>query len=418
MKVLVMGAGVIGVTTAYRLLKDGHEVTVVERNATAAEETSANNAGLVAPGHAYAWSSPKAPMILLRSLWRDDQALRFKLRPDPRLWHWSWLFLRQCTTERARLNTLRKHQLCLYAQAALRETVAETGLAYDSAQKGLLYLYRSSESYERGAANTEILANDGQELRAIDRDEAARIDPALEPVKDKFAGAIYCPTDESGDSRLFTLGLAERCVELGAAFRYGRTITGFDTEGDRLTGVRTEGGTGGGTETADAYVMALGPQSPLLARRLGVSLPIYPVKGYSVTLPVAGRNNPPTVGGVDEDNLVAYVRMGERLRVTATAEFSGYDLSTKPSDFDGMLRVAEDIFPEGADYARPTYRACLRPMTPEGTPRFGLGRHSNLYYNTGHGHMGWTMANGAARITADLIAGRRPEIDITGMTLN
>ena len=219
MKVLILGAGVIGVTTAYRLLRDGHEVTVLERNETAAEEASANNAGLIAPGHAYAWSSPRAPGILLKSLWRDDQALRFKLRPDPRLWHWSWLFLRQCTTERARLNTLRKHRLCLYAQGALRETAAEAGIAYDGEDKGLLYLYRSQRTFDEGVAKMAILAEDGQDLRAIDRDEAARIDPALEPVKHKLAGAIYCPTDGSGDSRKFTLALAERCAALGATFR-------------------------------------------------------------------------------------------------------------------------------------------------------------------------------------------------------
>ncbi|MDH3473742.1 MAG: D-amino acid dehydrogenase [Rhodospirillales bacterium] len=413
MKVLVLGAGVVGVTTAYRLLKDGHEVTVIERNATAAEETSANNAGLVAPGHSYAWSSPRAPGILLKSLWRDDQALRFKLKPDPRLWHWSWLFLRQCNSACARTNTLRKHRLCMYAQQALHETVAETGIDYDARRGGLLYLYRSQETFDLGVANMGILADDGQELRAIDRDEAARVDPALAPVKDKFAGAIYCPSDESGDARKFTLGLAEACAALGARFHYRTAITGIESEGDRVTAVITDKG----RETAEAYVLALGCESPILARRLGVRLPIYPVKGYSVTLPVAGRNNPPNIGGVDEDNLTAYTRLGDRLRVTATAEFAGYDLSHKPRDFRHMLGVARDVFPEGADYEQPDYQACLRPMTPEGTPRFGLGPQRNLYYNTGHGHMGWTMACGAARITADLIAGRTPDIPLDGMTL-
>ena len=413
MKVLVLGAGLMGVTTAYRLLKDGHEVTVIERNASAAEETSANNAGLIAPGHAYAWASPKAPMMLLKSLWRNDQALRFKPSADPRLWHWSWLFLRQCTDERARINSLRKHRLCLYSQAALNHMARETGVDYDAVKGGLLYLYRSPQSYEKGAAHTALLKDDGQDLRAIDRDEAARIDPALAPVKEKFAGAIYCPTDASGDSRKFTLGVAERCIEMGARFLYKTALTGFETAGDKVAGVATDKG----RETADAYVLALGSESPILARPLGIRLPVYPIKGYSVTLPIAGRNNPPNIGGVDEDNLVAYVRMGDRLRVTATAEFAGYDLSHKPADFTGMLNTMRDIFPEGGDYGRPIYKACLRPMTPEGTPRFGLGAQRNLYYNVGHGHMGWTMACGAARITADLVAGRKPEIDLDGMTL-
>jgi D-amino-acid dehydrogenase len=413
MKILVMGAGVIGVTTAYRLLQDGHEVTVVERNQSAAEETSATNAGLIAPGHSYAWASPKAPAMLLKSLWREDQALRFKPRLDPRLWRWSLSFLRQCTAERARVNTLRKHRLCLYAQAAFNDMVAETGVAYDGDNRGLLYLYRHAQDFDQSVAKMAILSGGGQDLRAADRDEIAHIDPALAPVKDKLAGAIYCPTDGSGDARLFTLGLAAICAERGAAFRYGSAITGIETTGDTVTGVLTDRG----RETADRYVMALGCESPLLARRLGVKLPIYPIKGYSVTLPVEAGHSPPTVGGVDEDNLVAYARMGERLRITATAEFAGYDLSHSPADFRHMLAAARDLFPEGGNYGRPDYRACLRPMTPEGAPIFGLGAQRNLYYNVGHGHMGWTMACGAAHITADLVAGRQTEIPLDGMTL-
>ncbi len=413
MKVLVMGAGVIGVTTAYCLLKDGHEVAVVERNQSAAEETSATNAGLIAPGHSYAWASPKAPAMLLRSLWRDDQALRFKPRLDPGLWRWSLSFLRQCTAERTRVNTLRKHRLCLYSQAAFNETAAETGVAYDGENRGLLYLYRNARDFDQSVAKMAILSGGGQDLRAVDRDGIARIDPALAPVKDKLAGAIYCPTDGSGDARLFTLALAAVCAERGATFHYGSAITGIETDGDTVTGVLTDRG----RQTADRYVMALGCESPLLARRLGVRLPIYPIKGYSVTLPVEAGHSPPALGGVDEDNLVAYARMGARLRITATAEFAGYDLSHKPGDFRHMLAAARDLFPEGGDYARPDYRACLRPMTPEGAPVFGLGAQRNLYYNAGHGHMGWTMACGAARITADLVAGREPEIPLEGMTL-
>ena len=295
----------------------------------------------------------------------------------------------------------------------MQAIAAETAIDYDRQTGGLLYLYRSQESFDRGVANTGILAGDGQDLRPLDREAAARIDPALAAVKDRFAGAIHCPTDESGDSRKFTLALAARCAERGAQFLYGTTIQAIETDGDRVTAVVTDQG----RLTAEAYVMALGVESPRFARRLGVTLPVYPVKGYSLTLPVAGRNNPPTLGGVDEDNLIAYARLGDRLRVTATAEFTGYDLSHKPGDFAAMLRAVRDLFPEGADYEQPRYRACLRPMTPGGSPIFGLGRQRNLHYNTGHGHMGWTMACGAAHIAADLIAGRRPEIDLTGMTL-
>lgn len=413
MKVNVLGGGVIGVTAAYYLCKDGHEVTVLERHAGPAEETSFANAGLVAPGHAYAWSSPRAPKILLKSLYRDDQALRFRPSRDPALWAWSWKFLRQCTAERARINTLRKHKLCLYSQAALRHLVADTGVTYDGRTGGLLYLYRTTASFERGAANMRILADDGQDIEVVDRERAATIDPALAPVKDKIAGALYCPTDESGDARLFTVALAEHCAKAGVMFCYGTTVNSLETDGDRVTAVRTDRG----RFEVDHVVLALGCQAAAFARPLGVALPIYPIKGYSVTLPIGGRDTPPGIGGVDEDNLVAYARFGDRLRLTATAEFAGYDTSHKPSDYNTMLAAARDLFPDGGDYDRPSYWAGLRPMTPEGTPRFGLARHRNLTFSCGHGHMGWTMAAGSGRIVADLVAGRPPELDLEGMTL-
>ncbi|MCH8038055.1 MAG: D-amino acid dehydrogenase [Proteobacteria bacterium] len=413
MKILVMGAGVIGVTTAYELLKDGHEVAVVESHESAGEETSAGNAGLIAPGHAYAWSSPAAPGILLKSLFRADQALRFRLRPDPRLWAWSFKFLRQCTAERARVNTLRKHALCVYSQDQLHRVVAETGVEYDAQDGGLLYLYRDPAGFERAAVKAEILSGDGQEMEVIDVARAIQIDPALAPARDKLAGAIFCPTDESGDSRLFTRGLAAACEGLGGRFHYGTTIRRIALAGDRVEKVVTDRG----DLAAEAYVLALGCNSPILARPLGVKLPIYPIKGYSVTVPAAPGDLAPRIGGVDEDNLVAYARLGTRLRITATAEFAGYDLSHKPSDFRHMLAAVQDLIPEGGDFDKPSYRACLRPMTPEGTPIFGLGRQTNLYFNSGHGHMGWTMACGAARIAADLVAGRTPAIDLAGMTL-
>ncbi len=415
MKILVMGAGVIGVTTAYQLLKDGHQVAVVEQREAAGEETSAGNAGLIAPGHAFAWASPAAPRILLKSLFQEGQALRFRMRPDPRLWAWSLKFLRQCTADRARINTLRKHRLCVYSQELLHQVVAETGVSYDGRDGGLLYLYRNPATFEQAAGKTRLLAGDGQKIETINVARAIEIDPALAPARDKLAGAIYCPTDESGDSRLFTQGLAKVCEDLGGRFHYQTTIQRFVLDGDRVEQVVTDKG----ALSADAYVLSLGCDSPILARQLGIKMSIYPIKGYSVTIPVeaANRGQAPRIGGVDEDNLVAYVRLGERLRITATAEFAGYDLSHQPSDFRHMLAAARDLFPRACAFDRPSYRACLRPMTPEGTPIFGLGRQRNLYFNTGHGHMGWTMANGAARIAADLIAGRKPAIELTGMTL-
>jgi D-amino-acid dehydrogenase len=411
MKTVILGSGVMGVTTAWQLAKEGHEVVVVDRQPVAANETSFANAGLVAPGHALTWSSPRAPKILLKSLFRDDQALRLKLSADPRLWSWCLRFLRNCTSECARRNTLRKLKLCVYSQNALQELVAETGVEYDGVRKGLLYVYRDNASLERGIGNMAILRDAGQRMQTLDRAGVAKIEPAFEASRSPVAGGLYCPDDEQGDANKFTLGLVERLKQRGVEFRFSTTITGFDTSGDKVEKVVTDKG----ALTADQVVLALGSYSPVVGRKVGLKLPVYPIKGYSVTLPIDGYNGVPEVGGVDENNLVAWCKMGSRFRLTAVAEFSGYGTAHQPSDFAGMIRTARDLFPQAADYDSPSYWACLRPMTPEGTPIFGRGRHRNLWINTGQGHMGWTMACGSARITADLIAGRTPGIDTAGM---
>jgi D-amino-acid dehydrogenase len=408
---LVLGGGVAGVSTAWRLLRDGHEVSVVDRQPAPALETSYANAGLIAPGHAFAWASPKAPRILLKSIWRNDQAFRFRLTPDPRMWAWSLRFLRECTAARARINTLRKHALCLYSQRVFRDLVAETGIEYDGRTGGLLYLYRTPASLERGVANMRILAEDGQDQEIVDPDRIAEIDPALAAAHDRIAGGVYCPTDESGDTRLFAANLARLCADRGAAFHYNRTVRALVADGDRVERISTDQG----DMTADVYVLSLGCYSPHQVRLLGVSLPVYPVKGYSLTVPLGTGGKAPAIGGVDEDNLVAYCPMGQRLRVTATAEFAGYSTSHRPADFRGMIRAIQDLYPEGGDFSRPEYWAGLRPMTPEGTPILGFGKHRNLCYKTGHGHMGWTMACGTAAVVADLIGGRTPDLSLDGM---
>jgi D-amino-acid dehydrogenase len=414
MKIVVMGGGVIGVTTAYYLARDGHEVTVLDRQPEAASETSFANAGLIAPGHAYAWSSPKAPKILFKSLIRGDQALRLRLRADPQMWSWMLLFLRQCTAERARLNTIRKLRLCIYSQEALHEVVEATSVSYDRRTGGSLYLYRTPASFDLGVANSAILRDNGQPLEVVDRDRVATLEPALVPVKDKIAGAIYSPSDESGDACMFTRALVVYCRErMDVRFVFETAIHGLEGQGDQIGRIVTDKG----DVTADAYVLSLGCDSPSVARQIGIRLPIYPVKGYSLTIPVGPEDTAPGLAGVDEERLVAFARMGDRLRLTSTAEFSGYDRSHRPKDFRAMLRVAHELFPTGGDYAKPFYWAGLRPMTPEGTPIFGRTRYSNLILNTGHGHMGWTMACGSARITADLIAGRQPGLSLEGMTL-
>jgi D-amino-acid dehydrogenase len=412
MKILVLGGGVIGVTTAYYLARDGHEVTVIERQSQAASETSYANAGLIAPGHAFAWASPKAPGIMLRSLFNDDQALRFKWSADPRLWSWVGLFLRQCTSARARINTIRKLGLCVYSVEALHEVVADSQVAYDGLNGGNLYFYRTPETFEKGVEHTGILREHGLDMQVLERDRVAEIEPALAPHKDAIAGAVYTPGDASGDARLFSRALAAFCDEhLGVTWKFDTAILGIDTGGDRIKGVITNAG----RLEADRYVMALGCDSAILGRRIGLRLPIYPVKGYSVTVPMRESNTAPAMGGVDDDNLIAYCPMGKRLRLTSTAEFSGYDRSHRPRDFRAMLRLGRELFPTAGDYDQPDCWAGLRPMTPQGTPFLGPARYRNLYLNTGHGHIGWTMACGSAKVTADLIAGRDPGVDLEGM---
>jgi D-amino-acid dehydrogenase len=412
MKVLVLGGGVIGVTSAYYLARDGHQVTVIERCPEVAAETSYANAGLLAPGHAYAWASPKAPGIMLKSLFSHDQALRLKLRADPRLWWWSWLFLMQCTPRRARVNTIRKLGLCRYSVEALHEVVADTQVAYDGLNGGNLYFYRSDESFEKGVEHTGILREHGLEMQVLERDRVAEVEPALAPHRDSIAGAVYTPGDASGDACMFSRALSAFCVEhLAVTLKCDTTIQGIDTAGDRVAGVITDAG----RLEADRYVMALGCDSAIIGRKIGLQLPIYPVKGYSVTVPMRDSDVAPRMGGVDDDNLIAYCPMGKRLRLTSTAEFSGYDRSYRPRDFRAMLRLGRELFGGVGDYDRPEYWAGLRPMTPEGTPFLGPARYRNLYLNTGHGHIGWTMSCGSAKVTADLIAGREPGVDLQGM---
>ncbi|MDP6708473.1 MAG: D-amino acid dehydrogenase [Alphaproteobacteria bacterium] len=411
MHVVIMGAGVVGVAVAYKLLSEGHEVTVVDRMAEPAMFTSFANAGLVAPGHAYAWSSPRAPGMMWRSLYRGDQAIRFRPSLDPALWRWAWKFLKECKPVRTNLNTERKARLCVYSQAKLNEVVAEAGVEYDGNTGGLLYFFRTPESFEAGAQKSEMLRRNGIEIEILDRDALIAKDPALEPAREHIAGGLYAVTDESGDAHLFTQALARKCEELGATLRMNTEIKGLVANGQRIEAVETSGERVGG----DAFVLALGIYSPHLLRQLGMDLPIYPIKGYSATLQIAEGHEGPVIGGVDEDNLLAYCPMGRRLRVTATAEFAGYDNSYRPKDFRGMLARTKDLFPTAVDYSEPALWAGLRPMTPTGLPIIDRSPYENLFLNTGHGHMGWTMSCGSAAILADLVMQRTPDLDLAGM---
>ena len=414
MKTLVLGGGVVGVTTAYFLARAGHEVTLVEQHDALGLEATGGNAGIIAPGHSFAWASPRAPHMLWQSLRGAETAIRVRLSADPQLYAWGLRFLRECTSARARRNTLNKLRLCQYSQTVLNDLVRSEGIEYHAMTKGAIYLHRDPLELEAGIKKMALLAEHGQRQEILDASALARIEPAFEPVKDKIAGAIRDLGDSSGDSRLFSEALAGIARDKhGLTVRLGTRVSGLRADGDRIEGVTTSAG----VLTADSYVLALGVGAPPVARTAGVRLPIYPAKGYSSTFPLKPGGLPPAISGVDEQWLVGWSRLGDRLRLTSTAEFAGYDWGWTPRDFNNILRLARDLFPDAADYERGEYRACLRPMTPDGPPILGMGRHRNLFFNCGHGHLGWTMACGTARIVSDLMTGRMPDVDVEGLTV-
>jgi D-amino-acid dehydrogenase len=414
MHVLVIGAGLAGVTAAWELRESGHDVTVLDRGSEAATETSYANAGLVCPGHALPWASPEVPGMLLRSLFSDNQAYRLKPRLEWQMMRWGVRFLRQCTHGRMLENAAAKYRLCRYAQNCLHDVTEKAGLNYDSQRGGLLYLYGSEATLRKGVEEMKVVEDLGQEIRVLGIEEVVELDPAYSQSVGRIAGAVYCPTDESGDARVFCLQLAEACRERGAAFQLDCTVERIVAEGKRVVSLVTSNG----DVSADAYVLASGVEAPWLARRIGLDLPIYPVKGYSATFPVESVHRSPVVGGVDEDHLIAFSRLGDRLRVTSTAEIAGYDTSYRPEDFGYTVESFATLMPAAADFSRPEYWSCLRPMTPTGLPVVGPCRYGNLYLNVGHGHLGWTMACGTARLVADIIDGRQTEIPMQGMALH
>ena len=415
MRVVILGAGVIGVTTAYELSRNkDHQITVIDTNPEVASEASGVNAAMIAPGHAYAWASPKVPGILLKSIYRNDQAFRIRFRFDLNFWKWTALFLKQCNNEDAIRNTVRKHSLCAYSQKRLGIIVDENQLEYERITKGLLYVFRNQKSFQAGIEHSKLLEDNGQTLNVLNVDELIALESAFRHSRDKLAGAVYSPSDETGNSQLFSRQLAEVCQSRGVEFVLNTKVESLKAGKDKVDCVKTSNG----DFEADLFIVSLGAYSPTVLQPIGVNLPIYPVKGYSLTLPSTPDHDHLSIGTVDEDNLVACSPIGNSVRVTATAEFAGFNLAHKPKDFKPMMSAVRDLFPTIADYESPTYRACFRPMTPQGTPYIGFSRYQNLFVNSGQGHMGWTMSCGSARIAADLIEGRTPEIDVQSFQPN
>jgi D-amino-acid dehydrogenase len=407
MKVLVLGAGVIGTSTAWYLTQQGHEVTVVDRRDGAGLETSFANGGQLSASHPEPWSGPGAPAKILKWIWRDDAPLLFRWRMDPHQWSWGIQFLFECLPSRMRRNMGDIARISLYSLASLKALRAETGIQYDHLSRGILHFFTEQSELDAAAASVPVLREYGivRELKTVD--EAVAIEPALATARDRLVGATYMAGDESGDAYLFTQHLAQMAAAKGCRFEYGKSIDGIDVAGGAISAVRV----GGVAMKADAYVVALGSYSPMLTRPIGIDLPVYPAKGYSATIPIRDASKAPSVSLTDEGAKIVLTRLGDRLRIAGTAELSGYSTELNPVRCEALTKRAALLFPEAGDYAHPTYWTGLRPSTPSNVPIIGRSRYPNLYLNTGHGTLGWTMGPGSGRALADIISGRTPDVD-------
>jgi D-amino-acid dehydrogenase len=413
MKVIVLGSGVIGVSCAYELALAGHEVTVLERQDGAAKETSYANAGEVSPGYSSPWAGPGVPAKAVKWLLMHHRPLVIRPQFDLAFVRWGLAMLRNCTAARYEVNKSRMVRLAEYSRDCLRELRAQTGIAYDERMQGTLQLFRTQQQVDGSAADIAILQRDGVPFEVLDRAGCVRHEPALAGVRDKFIGGLRLPGDETGDCFKFTQRLAALAAQRGVQFRYGTCIERLLEGGGRIEGVAT----GAGVVRGDAYLLALGSYSPLMLAPLGIRIPVYPVKGYSITVPITDASGAPESTVMDETHKVAVTRLGERIRVGGTAELAGYTLRLHDARRRTLEHVVSDLFPRGGDVQRAEFWCGLRPMTPDGTPVLGPTRLANLHLATGHGTLGWTMAAGTGRVMADLITGRRPEIDIDGLTM-
>lgn len=407
MRVVVLGAGVVGVAAAWYLREAGHEVLVLERRAAAAMETSFANGGQISVSHAEPWANPGAIAKLLRWLGREDAPLLFRLQADPAQWLWGLRFLAECLPSRYRRNTLHLVRLGLYSRTRLQELRRETGIEYDHLGRGILHLYTDPRDFEAAVRTARYMRELGVDREVKSAAECAAIEPALAPVRERLAGATYSASDESGDAHRFTQELAARCAQRGVQFEFDSPIEGIATQGDRVCGIRLPGK----TVQAEACVVSLGSYSPLLLAPIGVRLAIYPAKGYSVTMPVKDGAAAWTVSLTDEAAKLVFTRLGERLRIAGTAELAGYDTSINEVRCNAILRRTLELFPDAGDATRAEFWAGLRPATPGNIPYVGRTRYRNLFLNTGHGTLGWTHACGSGRAIADLVSGRKPEID-------
>ena len=417
MKVLVLGGGVIGVSCAYYLARAGHEVELVDRQSGPALETSFANAGEVSPGYSAPWAGPGVPVKAIKWMLMQHSPLVIWPLLDPAMWRWGAMMLANCTARAYALNKSRMVPIAEYSRDCLKVLRAETGITYDDRAQGTLQLFRTQKQLDGVGKDVEILKKSGVPFEVLDRAGFCAVEPALKLTQDKFVGALRLPGDETGDCHVFTNRLAEMAAALGVRFRWNTRIDALQVEGSGKGGALTGVHTDAGLLRADKVVLALGSYSPLLLAPLGVRIPVYPVKGYSITVPITDPQFAPESTIMDETHKVAVTRLGDRIRVGGTAELAGYSLKLREARRGTLNHVVTDLFPRGGDVTRATFWCGLRPMTPDGTPIVGATPVRNLLLATGHGTLGWTMAAGTGRVIADLVSGRAPEIDVSGLAM-
>ncbi|SEH30005.1 D-amino acid dehydrogenase [Rhizobium sp. NFR12] len=410
MKVIVLGAGVIGTTTAYQLAKAGHEVVVVDRQTGPALETSFANAGEVSFGYCSPWAAPGIPRKALKWIFMEHAPLILRPKLDRAMLSWMFKMLSNCTSERYAINKSRMLRLSDYSRICLADVRDETGIDYDARMQGTLQLFRTQQQLDASAKDVKALAADGIPYEVLDPEGCIRVEPALAHVREKIVGGLLTPKDETGDCFKFTNLLAAKAEALGVRFAYGTTIKRLDVEGGKVRGVVTDRETLRG----DAVVVALGSYSPLVVKDHGIDLPVYPVKGYSLTIPIKDASRAPESTIMDETYKIAITRLGDRIRVGGMAEISGYTNDLGAPRRRTLEHSVTDLFP-GGDITKASFWSGLRPMTPDGTPVIGATKISGLYLNTGHGTLGWTMSCGSARVISDLVSGKTPDIDATDL---
>ena len=407
---MIFGAGVVGVSSAWYLSQAGHQVTVVDRQPGAGLETSFANGGQISVSHAEPWSNPHAPLRALAMMGREDAPLLFRLRWDTALFDWSWRFLRECTPRRTRDNMRDIIALALYSRDQLKALRAETAIEYDHLERGILHVYTDEREFAGAIEAAKVMCEFGCERKTISADECVAIEPALKNARPLLVGGDYTAADESGDAQAFTRKLAALCETRGVDFRYGTTIDKLISAGNRISGALLKTATGSELVSADAYVVALGSYSPRLLRPLGIHLPVYPAKGYSATVPLSPSSVAPYVAMTDDGHKLVFSRLGQRLRIAGTAEFNGYNTELNDVRCAALWQRTQQLFPELRPAGEPEFWTGLRPSTPSNVPYIGRSRLANLYLNTGHGTLGWTMACGSGTALADIVAGREPQI--------